>query len=132
MAAATSIALDDGQSTPVSHTFVPARKNGVIVYWEERTTAHTPLGFYIMSMGQGPASSTSPVQRGKFSLLVPIETYDSVTGAYSYEKVMRANVECIIPTTASAADRENLSAFLRNGVAETTFRSMVEGSNPPY
>jgi len=132
MAAATTITIADGQSTPQDHDFVPARKNGNSVVWEERSTAHTPLGFYTIAMSQGPATSTSPVTRAKVSLVVPLEAQDSVTGIYSYEKVMRANVEVIIPTTAVSLDRDNVSAYLRNLLNDATFRSMVEDNDPPF
>jgi hypothetical protein len=132
MAAASTIVLYDGQATPVAHNFVPARKNGNVVVWEERSTAHTPLGFYSLSMSQSPALSTSPVQRSKSNIVVPLEYLDDTTGRYSYDKVMRANVEVILPTTAVTSERQNLSAYLFNLCAHAVFRAMLEESDPSY
>jgi hypothetical protein len=132
MAAATTVSINDGQATPVAHSFVPARKNGNIVTWEERTTAHTPLGFFTISMSQSPATASSPVQRSKVQLVVPLESQDADTGIYSYDKVMRANIEVILPTTAVDAERDDMSAYVRNLAAHAVFRSMLEDSDPAY
>jgi len=131
MAAAANIVIADGQSTPVNHTFVPSQKEGSTVIYQERSTAHTEAGFYALSVGS-TVSAKSPVRRVKISLSVPLEVLNTVTGGYSYDNTMRANIELLIPTAAIQGNRADLAAYVKNFTALTLFTDIVKSLDFPY
>jgi hypothetical protein len=132
MAAAANIVVDDGAGTPVAHTFSPARKDGGVVVYEERTTANTPSGFYTFAISQTSAKTSKSVVRSKLTLEVPIEVLDSTTGLYSYPSSMRFIVEVMVPKDATAEQRENVAAYLKNFVAHATIQSCLADLDAPF
>lgn len=131
MAAATDIVLNDGQSTPAAHTFSPARKSGDRVVWEERSTASTASGFYLLTTKANPPSSASVI-RNKITLAIPLEIYDSVSQTYSYPDIARLSADILIPVNATSADRKNMAAYVKNLFAHATIVSMLEDLDVPY
>jgi hypothetical protein len=132
MAAASSFSVDDGQSTPVSHLFAPARKDGLLVVFEERTTANNPLGFYSFATSQTSPKSSSAVIRTKLTLEVPLSVLDSSTGLYSYPSSNRWVVEGMIAKNATLAQRKDLYAYLKNIVSLTMVKSLFEDLDAIY
>jgi hypothetical protein len=132
MAAASNIVVSDGQSTPVAHTFSPARKDGGLVIYEERTTANTPKGFYTLGLSQTSPKASNSVIRTKLSLEVPIEVLDSTTGLYSYPSSMRFSIDVLMPKTVTADQRNDIAAYLKNICAHATIDAMIADLDAPY
>jgi len=132
MAAASNIVINDGQGTPVAHTFTPARKDGFVVEWEERTTSHAASGFYTLSISQTSPKSSSPVIRTKVNLAVPIEVLDSVTGVYSYPNTARLIVEVLEPVGLTAAQRADIYAYTKNLLAHATLQAAIKDLDAPF
>lgn len=132
MAAASDITIYDGQPTPVLRTFTPARKSGDVVFWEERTTASTPLGFARIGIGQSKAKATSPVIRTKCTLVWPYEVLDSDTGVYSYKDVYGFKGEFIVPVAAVYQQRDDAFSATINLFAHAVLRAAVADVDPPY
>lgn len=132
MAAAVDLVLNDGQGTPVAHTFSPARKDGVLVEYEERLTAHTPSGFFTIGISQSSLKKNSSVIRMKVSLALPIEVFDTSTSAYSYPNVCRFNIDVLIPTTATSSVRNDVAAYAKNLLAHTVIQNMIKNLDAPF
>jgi predicted carbohydrate-binding protein with CBM5 and CBM33 domain len=132
MAAAANIVIEDGQSTPVEHTFVPTRKEGDIVVYQERTTAATAAGFYSLSISQSKVSGNSSVVRQKIKVEVPIEVLDTVTGLYSYPSSYRFDINVILPKDLPVASRENAAAYLKNLAAHSVVTALIENLDAPF
>jgi hypothetical protein len=132
MAAASSITINDGQTTPVAHTFVPARKNGQVVEYEERVTAANPAGFFTLAISQGDSKSASPVIRTRISVAVPVEVLDSSTGLYSYPYTSRISIDVLLPKNATAAIRADVAAYAKNLLAHATIVSLLKDLDAPY
>lgn len=132
MAAASNIVINDGQGTPVAHTFVPARKDGSVVEYEERVTPHTASGFYSISISQSSPKSSSPVVRTKVTMAVPIEVFDSDTGVYSYPNTARLICEVLLPVVMTAAQRADLYAYTKNLLAHATLQSCIKDLDAPF
>lgn len=128
MAAASTITINDG--TPTAHNFVPARKSGDKVVWEERTTASTPRGFYTITINQ--SKTNGPVIRSKISLAMPVEVQDTDTGLYSYADVCRFNIDVLIPVNSTATVRADTYAYLKNLMADSVIDSLIADIDPPY
>jgi len=132
VAAAANIVINDGQGSPAAHTFVPARKDGMKVDYDERTTPHTPAGFYTIAISSTAPQSKSPVVRCKISLAMPLESYDSVTGLYSYPTTARFNIDVLVPTSATSAQRADVYAYLKNLMAHATVQSLIKDLDAPF
>jgi hypothetical protein len=132
MAAAANIVINDGASTPVAHTFVPARKNGQVVEYEERSTAFNPQGFYTLAISQSDSKGASPVIRTKVTLAVPVQVLDSSTGLYTYPAVSRISLEVLLPKSATSTVRSDISAYLQNLCAHATIVDLVKDLNAPF
>jgi hypothetical protein len=131
MTAASNIVISDGQSTPVAHTFVPARKAGDVVFWEERVTANTAAGFYTISIGANSPTSRQVV-RAKIALAIPFEVLDSDTGLYSYPSIGRANIDILVPVSATVGERANLYAYIKNLVSNSVIDNLVNDLDTPF
>jgi len=132
MAAATDIAVYDGQSTPLLHTFSPARKTGSLVVWEERTTNHLPNGFFAFGVSSTSTKGSSPIIRQKVTLSVPIEKLDSNTGMYSYPAVNRFAFDFMIPKESSQANRSDFAAYVKNFMAHAVIQNMIANLDQPF
>jgi hypothetical protein len=130
MAAATNIVIND--AVPAAHTFVPARKNGQIVEWEERTTSNTSQGFYTLSVSQTDSKTKSPVIRTKVSLAIPTEVLDSATGLYSYPSTARILVDVLLLKEASATLRADIAAYVKNLISHATIQALIADLDAPY
>jgi hypothetical protein len=132
MAAASDIIINDGQSTPVAHTFTPFSKDGSMVVWLERTTAHTSAGFYPLTVSQSSPNGKSPVVRTKITLALPLEAYNSSTGIYSYTDTSRVILDVLMPVSMVAAGRADVYAYLKNLMAHATIEATIKDLSPPY
>jgi hypothetical protein len=128
MAQLAAITLNDGEATPVAHTFNPVGiKDGGVAFWADRSGG-IALGYPVVSMslrepkGKGPrnfrltakvvlpvleqtsASTASGIQPG------PTKAFDLI-----------ANVDMVLPERSTLAQRKDLAAFMKNFLANATF-----------
>jgi len=132
MAAASTLVIYDGQSTPVAHNFVPARKDGSIVVWEERTTANTPAGFFTFAFSQTAPKDSKTVIKSKATLEVPVEVLDTDTGQYSYLTSARFVLTVMLPKDATQAVRDDLGAYVKNFLANAVIQSALTDLDVPF
>lgn len=132
MAAASDIVVNDGQSTPVAHTFSPARKDGGLVIYEERTTANSPRGFYTLGVSQTSPKAANAVIRTKLSFEVPIEVHDTNLDVYTYPSSMRFNIDVLMPKDISTDDRADMAAYIKNILTHATIQALIANLDAPY
>jgi hypothetical protein len=132
MAAATDLVINDGQATPVAHTFKPARKTGEVITWEERTTGNTPAGFYTFAFSQNSPKTAKTVIKTKMTLEVPIEVLDADTAQYSYPTSARFTFTIMVPVDASLAVRNDIAAYAKNFLANAVMQTALSTMDVPY
>jgi hypothetical protein len=132
MSAATDIVLYDGLATPTAHTFTPYRKDKGVVFYAERDTAATPLGFFILSISQSVPKTSSPVIRSKINFVLPREVQDSSTGLYSYQNIGRVSIEFTSPTGDTTDHKKDMVAYASNLLAAAVVSDLVVNNLPPY
>lgn len=130
MAAAANIVIADGSSA--NHTFAPARKTGMLVEYEERTTPHTPDGFYTIGISQTAPNSSSPIIKTRITISLPVEVYDSTTATYSYANTSRVNIDVLMPKTLSSGNRADLYAYAKNLLANAVISGLISSLDAPY
>lgn len=145
MPALASITINDGQATPVAHTFNPVGpdKNGVQFYHDQ--SGGIAIGFPSISLdlkvpGQaipGQSSKASRVYRASFKMILPIleVTTSSATGiepapTKAYDLTVKG--EFILPERSTLDNRKDILAYARNLLATTVISALVHNLEKVY
>lgn len=137
MAAVGNIVINDGQGSPVAHTFSPSVVTSEVVKYHDRVGGIV-LGYPELSIGQVlPANGVGSIKQ-TFRISVP--TLETVTGStgegfapkptLAYKE--RAFVEVYHDPRSSLQERKNLNAYLKNGLANAAWTTVVENFELPY
>lgn len=138
MSAVTSIALDDAQATPVTHTFIPQGPDANRVWWFEDMTGET-IGHSRISLSLKRSPNPAPgsnaanrVSRVVLGVHVPaLETLSNnsagLTPPPTVAYIERCNVEFILPDRASLQNRKDLRKYVAGLLGNTQVIDMVEG-----
>lgn len=134
MSAIAPIVIADGQGTPVSHTFNPVQSNPDAFYREAQ--ASLPI------VGQGTVKlvvkQDSSLNRVKVSLALPcLETATGAnssgyTAAPKVAYTVTANVEFLLPSRSTVAQRKDLRVLLKNLLTDAQIVDAVDNINIPY
>lgn len=121
MPAFTAITLNDGQSTPVAHSFTPVSLSNGVAVWNDRAKSVQLEQPYITAKttrGKTQAGLT----RQTFTLNVP--NYSVLDGKLI--NVCGATIELRLPSTATQAQRDDLAAYVKNFAASPMFAAMAK------
>lgn len=127
-----SITINDGQATPVAHTFDPSGldKNGVSLYHDR--SGGVPLGFPKITLALTSGNGTSTVYRVRAHVDVPVlkTASGSTPAGYSpgpaVDFIMRGHVEFVLPSQSTAANRADILAYVKNLLSDAVTPAMVE------
>lgn len=131
MPAITSVVLNDGEATPVAHTFYPIAVEGPVARYEDRASG-VAVGYPQLSVSFVRAGKNSKVNRARFSIVYPVlETLGTASASgilpaptRAYE--LRANVELLIPTRCTLQDRKNLRQLTNALLGTSVMTSVAE------
>jgi len=137
MAAVGNIVINDGQGTPVAHTFSPSTVTTEVVSYHDRSGGIV-LGYPELSIGQVLPKNGQGSIKQTFRISVP--TLETVTGStgegfapkptLAYKE--RAFVEVYHDPRSSLQERKNLNAYLKNGLANAAWTTVVENYELPF
>lgn len=116
----TPLSLNDGQATPVAHTFSPVSLVGGLGAWYDRTTGVIASQPYVTAKTTR-ANGASGLTRQGYTVNVPL--YDDATG-----KVIgtaAATVEYRIPANATLQQRKDVFAYVSDLTASDMVEAMV-------
>jgi len=138
MSAVSSIALDDAQATPVSHTFVPIGPDKTGTWWFEDQSVNSPIGYNRISLQltrpQNPApgsNASSRVSRVKLGIHTPkLETLGTNDAGYTpaptIAYIPRCSIEFILPDRSELLDRKDVRKYAYGLLADSQVVAMVE------
>jgi hypothetical protein len=142
MATLASITLNDGQATPVAHTFTPlgpVGPDGTAILLDKSggiAIGYNKLQFSLRApinkVGAGQASGANRVYRARFKIDVPtMESTSAATGtgippAPTVAYVHAFDGTFTLPERGTAAERKNLRAYVRNFLADAVAQALVE------
>jgi len=130
MAQAAAITINDGQATPVATTFSPESVTPGLSSFADRSTG-IALAFRRLRIANSFAKGgKSVVNRCKVGIEIPVTTL--VSGVTSVAYTLRANVDIILPDGATAAQRNDLYAFLKNALANALVQGAARDLDPLY
>lgn len=124
-----AISINDGLATPVAVSYTPellSSSQSVLVDRREPTREMQPS--ITLSFDRAtPSRKTFKVKR---QIAMPIK--QTINGVDVVTDVARANVEYIIPTSASAQVRKHLRALVANAEDIAIFKAGIEDLDPLY
>jgi len=137
MAAVANIVINDGQGTPVAHTFSPTTVQTDVVTYHDRSGGIV-LGYPEVSLGQKmPANGVGSIKQ---TIRISVPTLETVTGStgegfapkptLAYKE--RAFAEIYHDPRSSLQERKNLNAYFKNALANAAWTTLVENFELPY
>lgn len=136
MSAVSDIVLNDGQATPVAHTFEPSRVASDMVIYHDKSSG-VVAGYNALKLGNRLASRQNENYKATGKLVLPTLESAATNAAgftpgptVAYE--LRGDVSVVIPSRATDAERSDLEAYLKNLVANAVWGSLVTDAALPY
>lgn len=141
MSAIANIVVNDGQATPVAHTFSPARAVADMALLEDRSSG-IYIGYNKLTFELVRPSGSSDKANRNLRLKLKIETpkmevvsNNTVSGiapapTVSYRPV--AELVCTFPERCTLQDRKDLQALMRNVLANSFVTDAFEKYELPY
>lgn len=136
MSAIGNIAIQDGQATPVTHTFYPVKSGPQTLLRENLTT--------LALIGQGiVAINTDNLGKGglnRVKLVMELPALETATAqnsagytaapkvAYTHKVV----VDFFLPSRGTSAQRKDLRTLVKNLLSDAIVIDTVENLNTPY
>lgn len=137
MSAVGNIVINDGATTPVSHTFAVARVAPELVTYQDRSAA-VVAGFNVITIGTRYANGNNSGQKVTLKIVAPTLAVTAPTtgtgiqpnpvAAYSH----LATVEFLLPAAGTTQNRKDLLAFVKNLLAAQVVTDAVQDLNPPF
>lgn len=129
MPALAAIAINDGATTPVAHTFAPVSTNGAKAEWADRSPA-SPAGFLGLSHEVRRPVSANAAQRVIIALNVPVMA--TVDGSPVVVRYSSAKLEMNFSNLSSEQERKDVLAYVKNFLANATVATSIQNLEPFY
>lgn len=142
----TALTINDGQATPVAHTFSPAGldQSSNLALYADRSTG-TAIGFPTVSLRltapKGPSTGTKSdaerVYRVSAIVRVPmLETLGTndagLTPPPTVAFLAVGKVEFTLPERSSLAHRKDILAYVKNLLGQSVVTSLVQDLEPVF
>lgn len=143
MAAISTIVLNDAASTPLAHTFKPARQglvgNNSVTDFEDRdANTGIPVGFFRVSTEFSRPSNDRKSYRVKLKLSTPVlevtsnSTVSGIAPAPTVSYTPLCQIEFVVPERSSLQVRKDLRKMAYQLLNDTTIVNLVENLDVPY
>lgn len=129
MPAISSLTINDGQSTPASHTFAVGTTDGQKATWLEKS-AGSSLGYFRLDYSARNAKTASAADVVEVTLSLPTlsETNDVISQARRSSASLRFN----FAQSATDQERKDLVAYVTNFLANSTVKAAAAAVEPFY
>lgn len=135
MSAQADLSLNDGQASPVAHTFSARGADMKLALWTDVSGGiGIGMGKVTLSYAQADGSNSAYKVEGRVTIPV-MEVISGADGGYTpVPKVafnLFAKIEIVIPNRASLQNRKDILAYVKNFAANAVLTSTVVDFNPP-
>lgn len=120
MPAQINLTINDGQASPVAHTWVAAGvKDGIATWLEKTATSFAGYGRLTYACKMPPVFDDTVPRRHTLKLVVPTLTTDIVTGATKgrFSRLITCNLDVTVSALSLIAERKDAVAYLANCIA---------------
>jgi hypothetical protein len=129
MPAISSLSINDGQVSPVAHTFAVGSTNGQEAYWLEKS-AGSSLGYYKLTYRANSAKSPSAADTVEVQLSLP--TLSTADDVISQARRSSASLRFNFAQSATDQERKDLVAYVTNFLANSTVKAAASAIEPFY
>lgn len=137
MPAFGNVVINDGQATPVAHTFAPDRIDPKgVAHWFDRSGGIIE-GYLHLSHSYRPAQKSQSA-RHEFSLLLPVLEVSSPSTSTGYQPAPKAAYTPLAtlmfyqPARSLLLDRRNQHTYVRNLLGIAAVQSAIENPEAFY
>lgn len=139
MTAFGNITLNDGQGTPVAHTFSARRIEAGIAKWQD-ISGGIAQGFATItaSLREPVKGSKTPVYKAELNFYSPkletvnASTYNGITPAPTKAYECVAKLTFLLPERSVTQDRKDIRAYVANALAQADIKALIEDLNFVY
>lgn len=129
MPAIATLTVNDGQASPVAHSFDPVTTDGSLAKWADRSPS-IPAGFRTISEEVLPPANGRTVYKITFGYYNP--TVATVDGSDQVVRFSSAQVVLNIAPDSSLQERKDLLAYVANSLGLSTIKTSVQNLEPHY
>lgn len=129
MPALAAIAIDDGASTPVTHTFSPQTTDGRSALLLNRTSV-LPRGMEQLTTDVRLAQSATGANKVTLKLVLPV--VQSVNGINTVVRQSQVTVVFDLSQDSTAQERKDIRVLMANLLANASVVSMIGNIEPQY
>lgn len=137
MPAFANVVLNDGQATPVAHTFGPNVLNNELASYQDRSSGIS-LGYPVLTVTASDPKSPNGVSKVRMKVVVPIlETATGTsTGGFAPAPTKAYDLTYdgtfFLPARATLAQRKDIRAYAQNLLANAITTALVETQEKVY
>lgn len=129
MPALAALTINDGQTTPVAHTFSPVTTDGSKASWADRSPA-VPAGYRTISQEVSEPTGNRSVYRITMGFYTPVLA--TVDGTDTVVRYNSANLVLNMHPNSTLQERKDLLAYIANFLANASVKTSVEQLEPWY
>lgn len=129
MPSISALTINDGQSTPVSHTFAPVTTDGSSAKWADRAPS-IPAGFLQISNEVAEPNGSRTTYKHQTGFKIPVVA--DVGGVDTVVRYSSAQVTLNIHPDSTLEERKDLLAYVMNFYAEADVVTSVQNLEPFY
>lgn len=129
MPAIATLAINDGQATPVSHNFDPVTTDGSEAQWADRSPT-IPSGFRTISHEVLKPSGSRTVNKITCGFYIPVVA--TVNGVDTVVRYSSAQVILNIAPDSLLQERKDLLAYVANFLGLAGVKTSVQNLEPYY
>jgi len=122
MTAIAALTLNDGQATPVAHTFAPVDINAGVAKWADRAGG-IALGYPVVTFSMRQPTKASRNYKVTAKVVTPILEQTSASTSTGIQPAptkaydLVGNIEFILPERSTLAQRNDFLAYVKNFLA---------------
>ncbi len=124
MPAIGTLTINDGQSTPVAHSFAPVTTTGSESRYADRSGGK-PAGYLLVNARQKDPSNGARNYRMQYEIVLPTVATDATSGKDYVARTARCNIEFVLPETSVLQERKDLLAYAKGLLADAITTDVV-------
>jgi hypothetical protein len=135
MSAQANLSINDGQATPVAHTFSARGADMKMALWTD-VSGGIGIGMGKITLSNVQSNSSNGSYKVEARVTIPVmEVISGADGGYTPVPKVAFNLfgkaEFVVPNRASLQNRKDLLAYVKNLLAATVMSDTVVDYNPP-
>lgn len=131
MPAIGNLTINDGQSTPVAHTFSPVTTTGNESRYADRSGGK-PAGYLLVNARQKDPANGARNYRMQYEVVLPTVATDATSGKDYIARIARCNIEFVLPESSVLQERQDILAYARNLLADASVTAVVTNLEHVY